>query len=273
MQKKLFKRLAILVVFYIAINIFLSSMTKEICLKNNWIQGYNFYTTIAIILNTGINILALFLINKLLVDKMNIPVAFKRSKENRIRLYLLGSLLGIVLMIMCIFIRYLCNLIESFDFIISKQNMIIFVLGCIIIFCQVIVEEYLFRNIIYYNIRNVEQNIIKSIFINSFVFIIFHISSSKGLIDYLFLFLFAALMAYWYENTRNMWMGVGFHFGWNLIADGIQILEISYVKKTDIQMIMNKGISILIITCAIIMTILVANKLKGENLYESEIEK
>lgn len=78
MQKKLFKRLAILVVFYIAINIFLSSMTKEICLKNNWIQGYNFYTTIAIILNTGINILALFLINKLLVDKMNIPVAFKR---------------------------------------------------------------------------------------------------------------------------------------------------------------------------------------------------
>ena len=68
-------------------------------------------------------------------------------------------------------------------------------------------------------------------------------------------------------------LGVGFHFGWNLIADGIQILEISYVKKTDIQMIMNKGISILIITCAIIMTILVANKLKGENLYESEIEK
>lgn len=273
MQKTLYKKLAYLIILFVFINIILTCATKMLYQSLGLKQDYNLITIIIIILTTAINILFLNFYNKYILNMLKIKRNPHTEKKKCALYFGIGGLIGLAFMSICIFIRYIFGFTVAVS--ILNHNIVINLLfGAVIVFNQIIIEEFLIRKILYSDLRNAGCSFLKAMLISSMLFAFFHISKGKGLIDYLFIFLLSLLMTYFFEVTQNMWLGSGFHFGWNYISNGVNVLNVTYINMTSIQLIYYKSISIGIIIFILLISIFLTNKRskgeKNEKLYENQ---
>lgn len=117
----------------------------------------------------------------------------------------------------------------------------------------VLLEELVFRGTIYVTLRKINCSISVSTFLTSSLFSLFHIAGGKALLDLVFIFCFSILLCHMLERRKSIYLGFGFHLGWNLLATGGNIIRVQYFKDTVQHILWAKVISILVIGALIVI--------------------
>lgn len=198
-----------------------------------------------------------FLIYILLFNR----IFFNKKETDRVHLenshrplhFMIGFVIGIILISIVIFLRYACGFVERIQLLNIPGSLQLMLGNLLITFFTVVVEEFVYRRTIFVALRNSNKSWLRPAIITSLIFSISHIGRRIGIIDLLFFFLFSLLLCLFVENLNSIWIGVGFHLGWNYVSDGGNIFEISYKQELFFQVLSIKLISMV----AIILMILV----------------
>lgn len=158
-----------------------------------------------------------------------------------------GLILGMGAFLVTLLLRCLAKLVQAVAFTNKAESSgeIVFVIIGIAI--SVLLEELVFRGTIYVTLRKINCSIFVSTFLTSVLFSLFHIGGGKALLDLVFVFCFSILLCHMVESSKSIYLGFGFHWGWNLLATGGNIIQVQYVKDSVQHILWAKAISILVI--------------------------
>jgi len=125
--------------------------------------------------------------------------------------FLGGSILGIILILLCAFFMVLSSLV-SFTYL-SVNNVLVLILIFIVV---AISEEVIFRGYLL-NKLSERLSVQWAVIISSLMFSMMHIGNSHfGLIGFTNIFLSGMLLAMVALKDQNLWVSIGLHFTWNL---------------------------------------------------------
>lgn len=160
----------------------------------------------------------------------------KESKKNSwIFSFLKGIFFGIAIMTMVILIRGLFATVLEFGFYNIKAAIFLIFGNLIITFSAAVLEEYIFRFTLYGCLKKILNSNIWAIALVSILFSCLHIKDGVGVIDLLFYFMFSIFLCLIVDKIKSLWWAVGFHTGWNYIADGGNIFKVIYKQETAMQ--------------------------------------
>lgn len=184
----------------------------------------------------------------IVIDKVFIRLDMFNKLTNKIScliMAIIGYILGTLSFGCVILLRKALGLIENIR--LSSSITPIYILeGIILVFAPVVIEELLFRKYIFNILSNKFQSWIKATIISSILFAVSHISDNRGIVDLLFYFLFGVLLCTLAQNYNSIYIGMGFHMGWNYLTSQIGII-VSYKIESSRELLMAKFINIIII--------------------------
>lgn len=196
---------------------------------------------------------AIFLI---LYIKLFNKIVFKQLEPERKELitfsFLKGLFFGIAIIALVILIRGLFDTVLEFSFYNIKTSVFLILGNLIITFSAAVLEEYIFRFTLYGCFRKVFHSKRWPMALVSIIFSFMHFKDGVGLIDLLFYFMFSVFLCMILDRMKSLWWAIGFHTGWNYIADGGNIFKVLYKQETQMQIITLKIILLIGIVVAII---------------------
>lgn len=161
--------------------------------------------------NLGGSFLVIWLFIKFVDKEQFIKLGFQT--KNRMKEFILGIIIGFIIMKMGYFILIYLNEIFFIKVILNFKELII----SIILFTIVaIVEETMFRGYILKNLMN-SFNKHTALIISSILFSLMHsFNQNIDLFSLFNLFLAGILLGFSYINTKNLWFPIAMHLSWNL---------------------------------------------------------
>lgn len=138
--------------------------------------------------------------------------------------YLIGILIGLILIVSVIYVLLLLNKIE-----LIKNNYSLYVIAFMGAFwiIQSFFEEYLMRGVLYENIGKLLGYDL-TIILTSLLFTLFHINNNSiSFLSLVNIFLFGLLCGYLVKIYKNLYLVSGIHFIWNFLQGNIFGIEVS----------------------------------------------
>lgn len=170
-----------------------------------------------------------------------------------IKLLGIGALCGGFSIALVQLLRYFLGLVSGFIFWDLKTNILLILGNILVTAFSVITEEMVHRKTIFLMLRNFGTPFWVSTCITSIIFALSHFLRNIGLMDVVFFFLFSVILCTLVENHKSIWLVIGIHTSWNLLADGGYLYDIDFLENTFSQIFSSKLISILVVLLVIII--------------------